>query len=177
MILYHGTYEDAPFEILPYSPGAVDFGGIFASYNHDVAASHGKHVFEMDVPDELILGSYHLIYEIEWEKTLEAFEKIFGRMLSDEESDMLWDAVIREDDVDEEALCALLDAADFAEARWECQRIRGQIARHLGFQAVELEDEHGTSFLVLPGVLMRPVKDNEGLDEHQEVDVTERQKP
>jgi len=29
--------------------------------------------------------------------------------------------------------------------------VRGAIAKDLGYQAVEMEDEHGTSHLILPG--------------------------
>lgn len=151
MILYHGSYENAPFEIAPYSPGAVDFGGIFASPRRVAAESHGENVFYIEIPDSLILESYHLTYEIESERTIAALEKAFGRALSEEEQDFLWDAVIEEKSVDEDFLCELLELEDAAEAGWECQRLRGQVARNLGFQAVEMEDEHGTSYLVLPG--------------------------
>lgn len=155
MILYHGSYEREPFEIKNISPGYVDFGGIFASSSYDAAASHGEHVFELDVPEGEILETFHLAYEIELERTLEAIEKTFWRALSEEELDIFWDSVIEEKEVDEDDLCNLLEIKDFAEARWECQRLRGQVARHLGYQAVEMKDEHGTSYLVLPGVTLR----------------------
>lgn len=151
MILYHGTYENAPFEIAPYSPGAIDFGGIFASPCRTAAESHGENVFSIEINEEDILSSYHLVYEVEYTKSLSALEKAFGRNLLEEEQDVLWDAVIEEKSVDEDALCEVLGVDDYAEASWECQRLRGQVARHLGFKAVEMQDEHGTSYLVLPG--------------------------
>ena len=34
------------------------------------------------------------------------------------------------------------------DAEWEMQRLRGRVTAHLGFDAVEMEDEHGTSYLI-----------------------------
>ena len=42
-------------------------------------------------------------------------------------------------------------ADDIAEADWDAQKMRGEIARYFGFIAVEMSDEHGTSYLVLSG--------------------------
>lgn len=151
MILYHGTYENAPFEIAPYSPGAIDFGGIFASPSRTVAESHGENVFSIEINEENILSSYHLVYEVEYAETMAALENAIGRELSEDECDMFWAAVIEEKEVDEDALCEALGFDDYAEASWECQRLRGQVAAQLGFKAVEMQDEHGTSYLVLPG--------------------------
>ena len=155
MELYHGTSEEKPFEIKGFNPVGVDFGGIFASASYDAAASHGDNVFSLEVRDDAILTAFHLVYEVEYADTISALEKAFGSELSEEESDLLWDAVIEEKGVDEDALCEVLGIDDLAEASWECQRLRGQVAKYLGFQAVEMNDEHGTSYLVLPGVQMK----------------------
>ena len=53
----------------------------------------------------------------------------------------------------------------------EAQRLRGQIAKHLGYHAVELEDEHGQSYLTTHGVKFKPYvtksKGGEVLPHHQ----------
>lgn len=47
---------------------------------------------------------------------------------------------------------------DLGEASWKAQRLRGEVAKDLGYQAVETSDEHGTSYLVLPGASIKPIK-------------------
>jgi hypothetical protein len=37
---------------------------------------------------------------------------------------------------------------DCADASWECQRLRGVVAKKLGFKAAEMIDEHGTVYLI-----------------------------
>lgn len=32
---------------------------------------------------------------------------------------------------------------------WELQRLRGRVAACLGFDAIEMNDEHGTSYLIV----------------------------
>ena len=49
-----------------------------------------------------------------------------------------------------EAVLAAFAEEDMADADWLAQKIRGQVAASLGFRAVEMSDEHGTSYLVLP---------------------------
>lgn len=42
--------------------------------------------------------------------------------------------------------------SDDWERGWELQRVRAVVARELGYQAVSCIDEHGSSWMVLPGV-------------------------
>jgi hypothetical protein len=64
--------------------------------------------------------------------------------------DRLFELVVEEEEV-EDADVELLRADDLGEAGWEAHRIRGQLAKALGYAAVEMSDEHGTTWLVLPG--------------------------
>lgn len=42
-------------------------------------------------------------------------------------------------------------------ASWVAQKLRGRLARYLGFKAVEMNDEHGTSYLMVPGVKLNKI--------------------
>jgi len=49
-----------------------------------------------------------------------------------------------------ESILAPRSCADaFAAVCWEMQRLRGRVAVHLGYDAVEMDDEHGTSYLIV----------------------------
>ena len=115
------------------------FGGIFASESEEAAASHGEHVYEIESPRHLT--DFALNYEID-----DAFSVALEVADGDEgiaEAIMDADAPIPESmDVEPE---------DFAEASWEMQRLRGRLAARLGYTSVEMRDEHGTTYLCLPG--------------------------
>lgn len=52
-------------------------------------------------------------------------------------------------------ICKMLGETDLGFAGWESQRIRGVIAKKLGYKAVSTKDEHGVSYLVLPHVTLK----------------------
>ena len=51
----------------------------------------------------------------------------------------------------EKNICDLLGEKDLMMAWHEAQRIRGVIAKKLGYKAVSTQDEHGVSYMILPG--------------------------
>jgi len=55
-------------------------------------------------------------------------------------------------------ICELLGKDDLGYAGWETQRIRGVIAKKLGYKAVSTKDEHGVSYLILPSVELKKIK-------------------
>lgn len=147
MLLFHGTYENAPFEIT--NTGL--FGGIFAA-DRGVANSHGENVFQIEIADEKILDNSTLNYHTELEVITSAFETACARYYSnDEEREILWECVIEDHDHASYDISFVSD--DFAEASWTCQKLRGRVARAMGYQAVEMNDEHGFTYLVLSGTL------------------------
>lgn len=143
MELFHGSFETtAP--IINYGILAVGdniFEGLFASTDRNVAESHAANIF---------------MYKV---------EKIADN--SDLDCDEAVQALIEELEIDEALAIDILDLVssdenleDYAEVisprseyddnlGWESQRLRGLIARKLGFDAVECEDEHGTSYLIV----------------------------
>lgn len=106
------------------------FGGIFATSNESAARSHGDvlHVIESPRP----LSNYVLNYEI----------------------DGAYDVALELCDGDESRADTIMSVgceSDDGEDGWELQRLRGKLAARLGYTSVEMRDEHGTTWLCLPG--------------------------
>ena len=153
-MLYHGT--NTKFDKIKNNSGSwLEFGGIFASLEKDVAESHGKYLYSMVLADSDILTQqgmdYHLdadkikkilIYEADFDASDAAF---------DADLELLWKAVVEEKGSYAERLKKILKEDLSGYAGWKCQAIRGKIAKEFGYKAVEMNDEHGTSYLVLSG--------------------------
>ena len=147
MELFHGSNE-----IISAIKNTGIFGGLFASSNKDAALSHGAKLHVINAAR--VLSQHDLNYEIDYELIANTLRSLLSDDLSDEELDTAYAAVIDEKDVyrmDEDDILRIFRADDLGEAGWEAQRIRGQVAKKLGYDAVEMSDEHGTSYLVLPG--------------------------
>ncbi|HEL8059080.1 TPA: hypothetical protein U0R94_004870 [Escherichia coli] len=150
MKLFHGTYEKvAPVvKIGEFSmSGDNVFDGLFASSDRDIAASHGNTVFVYNVDDDKIAKSSDLDAR---------FQDVYS-FLCDElniaDVDEIADRVIWDNnsDIDDFAdiLFPRLDIDISGAYSWELQRLRGRVAAHLGFDAIEMSDEHGTSYLIV----------------------------
>lgn len=146
--LFHGTYaETAPAILIGKNAlGAQDnvFDGLFASSAHSVCESHGSSVFAYEV-DSIATND-----DLDCD---EAVTIIASELMVDAEvAAEIASAVAYEE--------SLKDYSEYLNPRsefdcddlgWEMQRLRGVIARKLGFDAVECEDEHGTSYLIVNG--------------------------
>lgn len=113
------------------------FGGLFASGNERSALSHGDMLHRIESPRPLT--DYALNYEIEgaWEAALAVADG----------NEAVAEAIMS-------AGCESLDDCDPEDAGdqgWEFQRLRGALAAKLGYTSVEMRDEHGTTWLCLPG--------------------------
>lgn len=132
MELFHGSSQ----EIKQITAEGV-FGGLFATANEGSALSHGGILYRIVSPRPLT--DYDLNYEIEG-----AYD-IALELASGDESAA--DAIMS-------IGCEALDDCepeDAGEQGWEFQRLRGELARRLGYTSVEMLDEHGTTWLCLPG--------------------------
>ena len=116
------------------------FGGLFASESERAARSHGDtlHVIESPAP----LTDYALNYKIEG-----AYESALEIAKGDEARA---DAIMSRG-------CEC-DSSD-PEDGWEIQRLRGKLAALLGYTSVEMADEHGTTWLCLPGCAIRKIEE------------------
>ncbi|WP_420465637.1 hypothetical protein [Panacagrimonas sp.] len=106
------------------------FGGVFGASSESAALSHGDLLHVIDSPRPLT--DYELNYSVEnaWETALE---------------------ITGGDEVAAEAIMSKGCESDDAEQGWEFQRLRGLLAARLGYTSVEMLDEHGTTWLCLPG--------------------------
>ena len=171
--LYRGGYNPEPYEAQDI--GA--YGGLFASGTPEPASSHGPHLHYTDIPTNKILTHYALNYEVPHEKVKQALIKFAPHVKEDKELfDKLHDVVVNDKGqdlryLDDDEIFDLLRKEPGTDADNEAQRLRGQIAKHLGYHAVELEDEHGLSYLTTHGVKFKPYvtksKGGEVLPHHQ----------
>lgn len=131
--LFHGSSEECLTEIKDddsCSPW-FNFGGLFAASDEQVARSHGNVMYKI-TPARALTD-----YELNYSGELAAYSYAM-RLANDSEE--LADAIMSR-------ACPAACEMDGLEV----QRLRGQLARELGFDAVEMEDEHGTTWLCLPG--------------------------
>ena len=114
--------------------------------------SHGEILYSVSLDDEEIANDHDLE-----RATDEQFRNMFKWLSDDEYSkyeNILRDLIIYEaESISAEAMVALREEVLY-EASWFVQKLRGWLAAKLGFKAVEMSDEHGTSYLVLPGVIL-----------------------
>ncbi len=167
MRLYHGGSGDTK---TGKDFGVVPSGGVFDGFfaRPDSASSWGSHGtghdYFADIPSEKILSAYDLSYEVPYEKTLSAFESVTRVKEGDDGFDVVWAAVIEDNtQKDEDALVDALGADDLGEAGWMAQKMRGQVAKKLGYDAIQMEDEHGDgTYLIVSGVkVTRALSKNE----------------
>tara|TARA_R110000737_G_scaffold31803_2_gene50190 strand:- start:1647 stop:3791 length:2145 start_codon:yes stop_codon:yes gene_type:complete len=129
--------------------------GLFTSQDKEAAASHimGKgQISEFDIPENKIASSSDL-GNIAASKVESHLSKRFPDATSDE-LDEIYDVLIGESDSEvlEEVFDrhGMLMEGHSGEVDWIAQRERGRLAWEMGFDAVEMGDEHGTSILLLP---------------------------
>lgn len=130
--LFHGSSES-----LDKIRAEGVFGGLFAATNARSARSHGDVLHVIESPRHL--SDYSLNYEIEG-----AYEVALEVARGDER---VADAIMSKE-------CPSLDDCapeDAGEQGWEFQRLRGVLASRLGYTSIEMLDEHGTTYLCLPG--------------------------
>lgn len=149
--LYHGSPTSSPIRV----DDRGVFGGLFASADETAALSHGDYLHRIDMPAGKIADSQML----DVPDVRNRLEDRLGK-LTDDEYDAVHNAVVRDEGlygsgVNEDRIKDLFAASDLGEAGWQAQRIRGDIAKDLGYSAVKMSDEHGTSYLILPGAVTK----------------------
>jgi len=152
MMLYHGSNFRKPLgEIVQ---GGGNFGGLFASTQRQAAGSHGDFLYRMTVPDEKVL--HHGADT--GDAALSVARRSLGNHLGDDDLRIV--ASLIEDDkaapwqIPDRLIGTLASKLPdqsgvvAGDASWYLQRLRGEMARELGFDAVAMSDEFGTSYLV-----------------------------
>ncbi|MEQ4511775.1 MAG: hypothetical protein ABN480_14375 [Dickeya sp.] len=145
MKLFHGSYSNvAP--VIKVGAFAMSgdnvFDGIFACSDADVAESHGDHVYAYSV--ENIADNADLNARID-----EVFSFLRSEIEADDDTIEEIANAIADDECDDAYAEYIEPRSCTGDASWEMQRLRGRVAAHLGFDAVEMRDEHGTSYLIV----------------------------
>jgi len=136
------------------------FGGVFVSQDYGAARSHGAQMLVADIKAEEIARNWDIMDAPE-----EVLDRVYTRTVGKDwrRHAQLLERVVEEDkgvyDFAEDEVLTALGEDDLGEAAWRAQYIRGQIGKELGFKAVAMKDEHGTSYLVLPEVPLRSVEE------------------
>tara|TARA_R100000808_G_C2152543_1_gene162046 strand:- start:4021 stop:5112 length:1092 start_codon:yes stop_codon:yes gene_type:complete len=138
------------------------FSGFFG--NEGGSDHGGNYSFKFDIPKNEILDHYDFTHTIPYEKTKSAVEKVAKENELEIDSDLideLWEYIAEEKNVfqhlkdyetnlfDEDMLFKLTGYIEPGEASWQLQKMRGEVAKELGYSAVEMYDEYGTSTLII----------------------------
>ncbi|CNG28791.1 hypothetical protein [Yersinia kristensenii] len=145
MKLFHGSYSNtAPaIKVGQFAmSGDNVFDGLFASAEAEIAESHGDFIHSYEV--DSIATNSDLNASIE-----EVISFLSSEIEADaDEIESLANA-IADDECDDTFEHLLAPRSCTGNASWEMQRLRGRVAANLGFDAVEMDDEHGTSYLIV----------------------------
>ena len=151
------------------------FNGMFFSGSYGAAASHGSFngedpkIIKVEIDEDDVMDlwlSRDDIYDWAVKKYGEEKGDFIGDLITEEEDVFNLD----EDELNdlheiiydyriEEGKEYLLDAAELS---FEVQRLQSVASEELGYKAVAVTDEHGTSYIVNPGVEFKHVNDEEG---------------
>lgn len=141
--------------------------GLFSSEN--VESAHGPG-----------MGDIITAFRVSNDKMLENFDGIDEELVKNELMQLLPNRVKKQVLDNEDALETLITAVvednhdrvsdefneifglDYAEGSWEAQSLRGQLATRLGYDAVAMDDEHGTSWYIRPGIKSIPLPNKSG---------------
>jgi len=173
--LYHGSYYEWPENQLIGEGSRDMFGGIFTSKG-GIEPAYSGHSYYVDIPDHKILTQGDIDYRVSMEKQYRALERATGISRKDPKFKAVYDAVVGQEsqknwfgDQNEIVSGSFADAMKDdmprygniqGDAGWEAQRLRGKFAKELGFDAVEMSDETGTSVLVVKKT--KPLKMEKG---------------
>lgn len=153
MKLWHGSPERIKVDTIQEGR----FHGMFFSSDWDraVGLAVPKYYYTTDVPEEDIADYEDFYYDHDAAKiATEKYEDdadtmlrlISGRSSVWFDSEAARVANRQINGIDEEP-----DQGDLGELDWDVQRETARMADWLGYKAVAVEDEHGTSYIVLPG--------------------------
>lgn len=152
MKLYHGSFD----KLTDMTIHAGDlFNGMFFAADKESAFGPGcesRYYYTVELDDGDIADVGELAYE---ESSVDA-----ARALWNDDADVMLDIVCDEvtpwtaDDEQREVLDRRFSGLEDWELSYELQRQASLLAEKMGYKAVGLHDEHGTSYIVCPGAVM-----------------------
>lgn len=149
-IFYHGSGNNEKITAIKKADWGY-FDGVFASGRMEVAKSHGDLITAFDIDDDKIASSYDLESAASYSELTSLIRDKYPAATDEQIDNILYPAIVEDKNVyrmDARAVQEATERDDIGEASWDLQNERGYVAQKLGFDAVEMDDEHGTSYLI-----------------------------
>ena len=150
-IFYHGSNEK---DLKSIKSTGTYFDGLFCSADIEVAQSHGEFVYEVACRGP-VLKTRMLDYGLDYEVVKKALDDTLSEdgctFFNDDDEESIWEAVVS----DTLPYGHTLFSDNLADSSWHAQALRGKLAKRLGYNVVEMNDEHGTSYLVVKAESMK----------------------
>ena len=159
--LYHAGSDKTDGSYFETVPKGMVFDGFFALRGGWGNYGTGAKYFA-DVPESAVLTQQAIDYDIAYDEQIAALREVM-HWLDDDDVDLAAQAVLDDQahKLDDDDLMRIFKEDTVGEASWYAQNVRGQVAKILGYQAVEMDDENGTSILIVAGVPVTRVIPND----------------
>lgn len=144
-IFFHGAVDPVEGDVIKEGY----FHGMFYSGSRNSALGHGDRIYISEVNEDDIISAKSLAYE---DGVYEIFEKKYG-----DDAELIYDLTTESRNIwnlneeEKQKVYELLGCTDEADADFMIQKEAAIVADELGYKAVAVEDEHGTSYIILPG--------------------------
>lgn len=144
-IFFHGAVDPVEGDVIKEGY----FHGMFYSSSRNSALGHGDRIYISEVNKDDIISAKSLAYE---DGVYEIFQKKYG-----DDAELIYDLTTESRNVwnlneeEKQKVYELLGCTDEADADFMIQKEAALVADELGYKAVAVEDEHGTSYIILPG--------------------------
>lgn len=144
-IFFHGAVDPVDGDVIKEGY----FHGMFYSSSRNSALGHGDRIYISEVNEDDIISAKSLAYE---DGVYEIFQKKYG-----DDAELIYDLTTESRNVwnlneeEKQKVYELLGCTDEADADFMIQKEAALVADELGYKAVAVEDEHGTSYIILPG--------------------------
>lgn len=144
-IFFHGAVDPVEGDVIKEGY----FHGMFYSSSRNSALGHGDRIYISEVNEDDIISAKSLAYE---DGVYEIFEKKYG-----DDAELIYDLTTESRNIwslneeEKQKVYKLLGCTDEADADFMIQKEVALVADELGYKAVAVEDEHGTSYIILPG--------------------------
>lgn len=144
-IFFHGAVDPVEGDVIKEGY----FHGMFYSSSRNSALGHGDRIYISEVNEDDIISAKSLPYE---DGVYEIFQKKYG-----DDAELIYDLTTESRNIwnlneeEKQKVYELLGCTDEADADFMIQKEAALVADELGYKAVAVEDEHGTSYIILPG--------------------------
>lgn len=144
-IFFHGAVDPVDGDVIKEGY----FHGMFYSSSRNSALGHGDRIYISEVNEDDTISAKSLAYE---DGVYEIFEKKYG-----DDAELIYDLTTESRNIwnlneeEKQKVYELLGCTDEADADFMIQKEAALVADELGYKAVAVEDEHGTSYIILPG--------------------------